>query len=283
MLEQAKLSCFADEIDTDLQKQIALLNELGISYIEFRSANHKGVAEYTLAEAEEVRAALDQNNISVSAIGSPIGKINITDDFEPHYEQFQHITHLAEIFGTPLIRMFSFYLPQDGRPETYRDEVFRRIDRMVEYAAKKNLILLHENEKKIYGDTASACQDLMQTFYGDNFKATFDFANFLECGEDTIKAYELLKPYIAYLHIKDADKKTKTIVPAGKGDGELPTILKDLDSSGYCGFLSLEPHLTDFAALNTLEQDAAKRGRTDGPSAFRCAYAALKAVLNGTK
>lgn len=280
MLEQAKLSCFADEIDTDLQTHIDLLNELGISYVEFRSANHKGVAEYTLAEAEEVRSILDRNHISVSAVGSPIGKINITDEFEPHYEQFLHVTRLAEIFGTPLIRMFSFYLPQDGHPEAYRDEVLRRLDRMVEYAATKNLVLLHENEKKIYGDTAASCLDLMETFYGANFKATFDFANFLECGEDTVKAYELLKPYIAYIHVKDADKKTKTILPAGAGDGQIPAILKDLDASGYCGFLSLEPHLTDFAALNTLEQDAARRGRTDGPDAFRTAYAALKAILD---
>lgn len=283
MLEQAKLSCFADEIDTDLQKQIDLLNELGISFIEFRSANHKGVADYTLEEAEKVRAILDQNRLSVSAIGSPIGKININDEFEPHYEQFQHVTRLAEIFGTPLIRMFSFYLPQDGHPEQYRDEVFRRMDRLVEYAARKNLILLHENEKNIYGDTAARCLDLMETFFGENFKATFDFANFLECGEDTVKAYELLKPYIAYIHIKDADRKTKTIVTAGAGDGEIPAILKDLDDNGYCGFLSLEPHLTDFAALSTLEQDAAKRGRTDGPDAFRSAYTALRKILDETR
>ena len=279
MLKNAKISCFADEIDTDLKKQMRLLRELDIQFIEFRSANHKGIADYTLAEALKVRKELDHNRIAVSAIGSPIGKIHITDDFTSHFKQFQHIAELADIFETPYIRMFSFYLSKDGAPQTHRYEVLKRMDLLVNYAAKKNLILLHENEKGIYGDTASRCLDLMKQFYGPNFGATFDFANFIQCGQDTQEAYEMLKPYIVYLHIKDAIQATGESVPAGKGDGHISSILKQLDQCGYSGYISLEPHLADFDALKSLEQDGQQRGRTDGAEAFRTAYQALMSII----
>lgn len=280
MLEKAKISCFADEIDTNLNRQISLLKELNIHHIEFRSANHKGVADYSLQEAEHIIRILTDNDITVSALGSPIGKINITDDFEPHFEKFQHVCQLADTMNTPYIRMFSFYLPKDGSPENYRDEVFRRLDQMVNYAAAKNLVLLHENEKGIYGASIRSCRDLMENFYSSNFQATFDFANFIECGQDTLEAYHALKPYISYIHIKDADRTSGTIVTAGNGDGHIPEILRILDTAGYQGFLSLEPHLVDFDALQGLEQDVQKRGRTDGPEAFRSAYFALKNILS---
>ena len=53
MLKNCTISGFADEIDVDLQKQIALLNELGVKQVEFRSANGKGVADYTEEEAQK--------------------------------------------------------------------------------------------------------------------------------------------------------------------------------------------------------------------------------------
>ena len=174
-----------------------------------------------------------------------------------------------------------FFLPEGEKPEKFRDEVFRRMDRMVELAAKENLILLHENEKEIYGDIASRCLDLMENFGGANLKATFDFANFVQCGQNTLEAYDMLKDHIAYVHVKDALFDGGCVVPAGQGDGNLKAILARLDGEGYEGFLSLEPHLADFAGLSGLEKNAAVRGRTDTEAAFVTAYEALQALLHG--
>lgn len=279
MLEQSSISCFADEIDTHLDRQISLLQELHIHYLELRSAEHKNIADYSLIEAEALINRLKQNGISVSALGSPIGKMMITDAFQPHFEKFQHICELAEIADTPYIRIFSFYLPEGAPAGAYRDEVFYRLEQMIDYASTRNLTLLHENEKGIYGSTIQNCTDLMEHFYGKNFKATFDFANFIECKQNTLEAYSQLEPYIAYVHIKDAVRSTGAIVTAGNGDGEIPAILSKLDAKGYHGFLSLEPHLVDFEALNSLEQHVQKKGRTDGKEAFKDAYYALKQIL----
>lgn len=280
MLEFSKISGFADEIDKDIDKQIALLKKLGISYVEFRSGDGKGVADYTEEEAKALKERLDANGIAISAVGSPIGKISITDPFEPHLETLRHVIKLAKIWETNYIRMFSFFIPEGESADTYRDEVKRRMEAMVVCAKEEGVILLHENEKDIYGDVAVRCLDLMKAFYGDHFKCTFDFANFVQCRQDTMEAYEMLKPYIEYVHIKDAKWDTGEVVPAGQGDGNVKEILTLLDESGYKGYLSLEPHLAEFDGLKNLEKNAAERKLTDGEAAYTMAWDALKTILN---
>ena len=279
ILTKCPVSCFADEIDVSVDKQIALLQELGIGWIEFRSGDGKGVADYTEKEAEMLMSRLSANGIRISAVGSPIGKIDITQDFEPHFETYRHIVELAGILDTSFIRMFSFFMPEGEEPDKFRDEVMRRMDLMVEYAAGRNVVLLHENEKGIYGDSADRCLDLMKLFYGDHFRCTFDFANFVQCGQDTLEAYEMLRPYISYIHVKDAMRESGDVVPAGTGDGNVAEILNRLNEEGYAGFLSLEPHLADFAGLKSLEKEVKERGRTDGEEAFCTAYRALEKLL----
>lgn len=278
-LMRSQISCFADEIAVSLDRQIAVLQDLDIRWIELRSSDGISVADFTPEYARQVKEKLDKAGIRVSAIGSPLGKIGIDEDFVSHMKTFDKITHLANVFETPYIRIFSFYLPEGRKPESCREQVMRRIEQMVKEATRCRVILLHENEKQIYGDNAARCQDLMNHFAGENFRCTFDFANFIECDQDTMEAYSLLKPYIEYVHIKDALHETKEIVPAGKGDGQLSAILPLLEESGYTGFFSLEPHLANFSGLSKLEQNAALRAENDTEKAFRPAYHSFMELL----
>lgn len=279
ILKNCIISGFADEIDSSVDKQIMLLKDLGISHLEFRSGDGMGVAGYTIEQAIKLQEKFKSHGLSVSAIGSPIGKIGILDDMDACLKRLAHIAELADVFETKYIRMFSFYMPEEKNHDLYRDEVLKRTGQMVKLAASKNLVLLHENEKGIYGDMAERCLDLMKNFYGENYRCTFDFANFVQCGQDTLEAYEMLAPYIAYIHVKDALLETGEVVPAGMGDGKLREIFEKLDSTGFGGFLSLEPHLTDFAGLKDLEPDAKERGRSDGEVAFTQAHKALVNLL----
>lgn len=280
MFENVVLTGFADEIDASLDNQIRVLKKLHMSYVEMRGVDGRSFVDYSEAEAREIRKRLDDNGISLSAIGSPLGKIKITDDFAPHMELYKHTVELAHIMGTPNIRMFSFY-GADGKPATaYRDEVMNRLGQFADYAAANEVVLLHENEKGIYGEMADGCLDIMQQFYGDHFKAVFDFANFVQARQDTLEAYEMLKPYIAYIHVKDALWKDGSVVPAGYGDGNVKEILKKLKSEGYKGYLSLEPHLTEFVGFSALEENGKTAGKLSGEEAFTLAHDSLIKVLN---
>lgn len=273
------LTGFADEIHPDFEKQLSVASATGVKAIEIRGVNGRGIQTYTPKEAEALQKMLSDRGMHVSSVGSPIGKIGITEDFAPHFEAFKNVVALCRVFGAQNIRMFSFYVPA-GQAEQYTDEVLRRLEQLVDYAAKQGVVLLHENEKGIYGDVASRCKRLMERFYGPHFQAVFDFANFVQCGQDTLEAYELLRPYIAYIHVKDALFEGGRVTPAGWGQGNVKAILADLKATGYQGYLSLEPHLTDFTGFQSLESgNAGDKWRMDGETAWRIALDALKAIL----
>ena len=280
MIQNITISGFADEIDPSLDKQIEVIKKLGISHIEMRGVDGKGLVEYPLDEVKKIKEKLDANGIRLSAVGSPIGKIQITDPFEEHFELFKHTVEIAKIMETPYIRMFSFFMPEGEEPGKYKDEVFRRLGMFVDYAKQQDVVLLHENEKEIYGDVAVRCKEILDEFACDNFRAVFDFANFVQCKQDTKEAYEMLKPYISYIHIKDAMWESGKVVPAGYGDGNVKEILADLIKNGYEGVLSLEPHLADFSGFSALEQgETEKKEPLSGEEAYTTACNALRKIL----
>lgn len=275
------LSAFADEIDPMLTTQMDVLDQHGIKFIEMRGVNGKSLVQHTLDEVKEIKNQLDVRGFKISAIGSPIGKISITEDFGSHLELFKHTIEIAAILETQYIRMFSFFIPEGEKPEAYRDEVMNRWRLFIEAARGTGLILLHENEKGIYGDTAERCLDLLETLNCSYMKAIFDPANFVQCNvKNYPEAFNLLKKHIVYLHIKDALYKDHSVVPAGHGDGKVKEILKDLENSGFEGFLSLEPHLADFTGFAALEPNSpANKLPEGGPKQFAIAVEALKKII----
>ena len=279
-----KISGFADEIAQELDVQIEAVSRLGIQYIEMRGVDGNNLIYHPDAKVKEIKQKLEDAGIKLSALGSPLGKIGIEDPFEPHFEEFKRACEIAHRMDTKNIRMFSFYIPE-GKEKEYKGKVFDRLGRFADYAGRNDIVLLHENEKGIYGAKAPECLEIMKKLGSNHFRAIFDFANFVQCGQDTLEAYDLLKDYVDYIHVKDARKENGTVVPVGYGDGNVEAILKKLFASGFDGFLSLEPHLFDFKGFEGLE-----RGRTaslsqsgqalSGAEAFAVAHRALCEVLD---
>lgn len=266
------LTGFADEIAPDLDSQLDLLDDLGISHLDLRKVDETNVVEWDDAKVERVKATLDERGFGVSSLGSPIGKIPVTDPFEPHLETFEHALDLAETFDTDYIRLFSYYIPEGDDPADHREEVLRRMRAKTELAEERGITLLHENEKDIYGDTPARCRDLYANVESPNFGAIFDPANYLEIGcEAYPDALLQVVEFVDYLHIKDAHLGTRgEMVPAGEGDGEIEATLRAMRDRGFEGFASLEPHLLE----------AGERAGYSGPDGFTRAYDALAAILD---
>ncbi len=271
-----KLSGFGDEISQRIEEQMDVLESEGIRHIELRAVDNKNVLDLTDEDIERIKKALKGRGFQISAIGSPIGKIKITDDFDLHLKQFSRAMYLAHFFETPYIRIFSYYIPEDEDPAKYRDQVLYRMDKKTKLAHKEGLTLLHENERDIYGDIPERCRDILSSVGQPDLRATFDPANFVI---DNVKpydeAYPLLEEYIEYLHIKDAKFSTEDMIitPAGEGDGQIFEVLSALQKKNFNGFLSLEPHLTL----------AGRSKGFSGPELFKKAIQALKKVLEETK
>lgn len=248
-------SAFADEASPDIAEQIAACKANGIDYIELRNVNGKNISNLTVEEAKALKAQLDEGGIKVSSIGSHYGKIQITDDFAPHFEAFKNTVEVAKVLEAKYIRMFSFYFTEGQDYAQYKDEVLARIKAMAEYSYERGVLCCHENERGIYGDIPTRCLEIHKSL-GEKLGCIFDPANYLLCGVDTEKDYPLLEKYVTYFHIKDAIAESKTIVPAGEGDGGIEAILRRADAlEDFVCFLSVEPHLKVFDGVADLEHD----------------------------
>lgn len=277
------ISGFADEIAQDLTIQLENLKKLDMHYVEMRGVDGNNLIFHTPEKVKEIKERLDEAGVSLSALGSPLGKIGINDAFEKHFEDFKRAVEIAHMMECKNIRMFSFYIPEGGAKE-YKGKVFERLGLFADYAKANNVVLLHENEKGIYGEKAPECKAIMDTFRGEHFKAIFDFANFVQAEQDTLEAYELLKEDIAYIHVKDAMKATGQVVPAGMGDGNVEAILRKLYTNDFKGYLSLEPHLFNFTGFAGLEKGESSIGAgpakgLSGEEAFALAHESLQNIL----
>jgi 3-dehydroshikimate dehydratase len=263
-----KLAAFADEISPQLDDQIKVCKANSITHFELRGVYGKNVLDFEQPLRHEIKTKLAANGLAVACIGSPIGKVKITDDWPTHFDRFKIAVELAQFFDAPMIRIFSYYGDESSSILNHRDEVMRRMQAKVDYLKNINVTLVHENEVKIFGEKGLQCLDLMKTIDSPKLRCAFDFANFVQAKEKPLDCWPILKEYTSHIHIKDARWEDGKVVPAGKGDGQLEPILKDAYASGYRGFLSLEPHLAAHGQFSGFS----------GPELFTSAASALKAL-----
>jgi sugar phosphate isomerase/epimerase len=264
------LSAFADEISPDPREQLAVLTACGVRHIELRSILKTNVLDLTDLQVAELKSLLDQHGFKLSAIGSPVGKVKIDTPWEPHLKRFERAIHLCQVFGTPNIRIFSYYKPDGTEWPQWRGEIWRRLGEQVRLAEKAGVRLYHENEHNIYGDTPDRVADLLASFPAPTFHGVYDAANYVFCGYDPGEGWQKTKDRTAHLHIKDWKAGALHGSLAGEGDGRWPEVLAEAVKRNYTGFATLEPHLLG----------GGPTGGHTGPELFPKAVAALKAILD---
>lgn len=275
------ISGFYDEVSQNLDEQIALVRELGEKYICPRRIDGKNIADYTASEFQaKIKPRLDAAGIGFSSIGSPIGKVNVNDEegFKRQLVQLKELVNIAASMNCKYIRIFSFFIPKGAEHSRYRDAVIGKMKKFVECVEGTDVILLHENEKGIYGDTLARVQKLHAAVPG--LRCVFDPANYIQCGDDPAVNFKALAPMIDYMHVKDALFADGSVVPAGEGDGSVPQILAALAETGKPYILTIEPHLFDFNGLSALQDEELthKRVYRSGEEAFDAAADALHAI-----
>jgi sugar phosphate isomerase/epimerase len=269
-----RLSLFGDEIADDLDVQLALARALGIGFLELRGVWGKNVLSLTDEEVRTVGQRCADQGIAISAIGSPVGKSPLEQSLEVELANLRRIFQIAEPLATRRVRVFSFYPPDSSRPAAYDsfvDEAAARLARLADEASSDGMLLVLENEKGIVGDTVARCHRLLAMVDSAHLQFAWDPANFVVVGEKQAvdDGWPLLGSYVAHVHVKDARLASGEVTPAGEGDGQIDLLLKQLWSSGYDGFLALEPHLA-FAGHSS---------GFSGEAGMRRAVDALRAVM----
>lgn len=275
------LSAFADEISHDPREQVAVLKACRVRFIEFRSIHKTNVLALTDEQITEFKKLISGEGIGLSAIGSPIGKVAVDAPFEPHLDKFKRAIELCGVFGTRGIRVFSFYPPGNdpnfdpANWPAHRDEVIRRLGVLADLAAKSNVVLFHENEHRIYGDSPDRVADILGTVNSPALRAAYDAANYTYGNFDPVEGWEKTKAFTSHLHIKDWKRGGHAAgheygVIAGTGDGNIAYSIKGAVEMGYKGYAVLEPHL----------RGGGPTGGITGPDLFPYAVQAFRDILD---
>lgn len=238
------LSGFADEIDPDPVVQLAVLQALGSRHVEVRGAWDTNVLDFSDDQLTRLQSLISTHGMTVSSIASPVGKVDVSAAPDDEVVRLATAIRVAHRLGTRYIRMFSFFRRDGLAAAEIRDGVLVRMRALADLAEREHVILLHENEKGIYGDTPERCLDLIESVGSDALRVAWDSANFVQVGvKPFTEGYAMLRPHLEYFQVKDAIAVTGDVVPAGEGDGQLLETLTALRDDGYSGFMSLEPHL----------------------------------------
>ena len=280
-MQEFTLTGFADEAAADLAGQIRALHANNMKYVELRMVDDVNIADFSPEMAADTARKLREAGIEVSCLGSPIGKISLSESFPGHQEKLRRLCASAHALRTDKIRIFSFFMSPGHTHEQCREEVIERLGRLLDIAAEEGCTLLHENERDIYGDTCERCLDLHRAL-GSRLRGILDPANYLLVGTDPLAAMRQLSPWIDYLHIKDVRLSDRRIVPAGEGDGSIQEILAIYQQKPGIRFLSVEPHLTHFAGRDKLEKDSTNtpgNDDSDGDFQYRDSRAAFAAAV----
>lgn len=274
------LSAFADEISHDPHEQVAVLKASRVRFIEFRSIHKTNCLMLSDEQIREFKKLLDGEGIGLSAIGSPVGKVAVDDDFGAHLDKLKRAIELCGIFGTKGIRIFSFYPPGNDKNfdpanwPKYRDEVLGRMSAMAHIAEENKVVLFHENEHRIYGDSPERVADIFQNVNSPALRAAYDAANYAYGNFDPVEGWETTKAWTTHFHIKDWKRGGPAAgheygVIAGTGDGNIAHSIKGAVAMGYKGYATMEPHL----------RGGGPTGGITGPDLFPYAVEAFRNIL----
>ena len=243
---------FTDEAERSLDGQISTLREVGWSAIELRLIDGKNICDFTDEEWKRTWDRLQKEQIQVVGFGGQIGNWArpIDSDFSVDIDELKRVAPRMRQAGTRFLRIMS-YPNSESNPlsrSEWRIEAVRRLKELAKIAEGEGIILGHENCSG-YGETPEGYLDLVEAVNSPAFQLIFDTGNNSlhdNNTEVTWDYYQKCREQITHVHIKCAK-------PGENGDDfvtcyvdEDPVqerILKDLEATGYDGWLSIEPYI----------------------------------------
>lgn len=252
------LTGFADEAAADIDGQIRATKQLGWENIESRNIDGVNIHDISDIEFDAVYGKLQDAGIKINCFGSAVaswGK-RIDEPFDVTLEEAKRAIPRMQRLGTKLIRIMSFaVLPDRGPDDQMEEERFRRLRELHKMFVGAGITPVHENCMNYGGMGWQYTLRLVENVPG--LKLLFDTGNPVFTDDrakpkpypkqSSWEFYSHIKEHIAYIHIKDGlwdDKENKTVFTyPGEGQGDVRRVVKDMLENGYCGGISIEPHL----------------------------------------
>ncbi len=240
-------SGIADEASPRLADQIRAHQELGFEHIELRMVDGKQLTALSDREFDAVRSELDAAGLQVSCFASAIANWArpISNDLQTDIDDLERNLTRMQALGCPYIRVMSW--PNAGlSQEEWKDEAVRRMRRLAQIAEQGQVTLVLENCDGWAAQSSKHMLEFLRAVDSPALRVVFDTGNAPGHAQNSLEMYVTVKPYVSYVHIKDAyldtDGRAHYVWPS-EGHGYVRQILADLVQSEYGGGVSIEPHL----------------------------------------
>ena len=259
-----RVAVINDEIGQDFGHVVEVASrEFGMQYLELRAMWNKNILKLDSKEIAEARNLLEKAKMRVTDIASPVFKVDWPgaplskvaekrDTFNADYtskqqdELLDRSFELAKAFNTDRVRIFDFWRLDDQAP--YRAAIDDKLREAAEKAAKKNIILILENEFACNTATGEEAARTLSAVKSRNFMVNWDPGNAAMRGESAYPdGYNKLpKDRIGHVHCKDIQKKAsgsgQEWAAMGKGTIDWVGQFRALKQQGYHFATSLETH-----------------------------------------
>ncbi len=226
-----------------LAEMLATAEELGYAGLEPRlSSNHVHGIETTLswAQRQAVKAQVADSPVSLGclAVSSCFADPSTSSGY---LENLRKELELAADLGVPAVRVFGGQFPASISRDHAIDIVSEALTAVAAQAAASGVTICLETHDA-WCNPAHVVK-VMETVNQDSVRVNWDVLHPVRSeGVDLMASFEMLKPWIAHVHMHDAELSQGRITYAPMGTGAIDhrTVLKALHSIGYSGFLSGE-------------------------------------------
>lgn len=255
-----RLSVLTDEVSDRFAEALDWAVAQGFRHVEVRMVDGANVANLTDEQATAAAAEIRRRGLAVSAIASPIFKCALDparpvssgdlfgakeEDLAAHWAKLDRALKIAKIFGTPRIRIFSFW--REKEPARHEDEIVRHLALAAEIARKAGALLLLENENACNGGYADEVARIVHRVNSPALRVLWDPGNEDYGGKSGYpEGYAHVRGLLAHVHLKDVNPVNGTLVcvPIGSGRVRLLEQIHALEADGYAGFYTLETRYT---------------------------------------
>lgn len=233
---------------------------LGVKFLELWIPHN-----FKFEDLEKTRDELQSRDLSANCI-STWTQLNLPGDVTERQHLIRQSIEAAKSLGAPCVNTY-FGANSERTPKQAIKAYKTNIQSCLEIAEKEGIVIVLENEFDVTGvditRRAEYVLELVEEVDSPYFRLNFDPCNFYFAGEEPYPfAFNLLKNYIAYVHIKDGTKYHPGLyehpgddflwkdisgdyICTNLGEGAIPylSIFNGLKKENYSGFLSMEPHV----------------------------------------
>lgn len=261
-----RFSVFTDVLARPFEQALDALTGLGLETVDLRCPFDGDTADIipdTMIQA--MHEAIRARDLSVSCVASQA--VNpLSGDYSPGDRNYRrsmrdrvvHLADMADLFGAPHVCIYSFKRPAVRITDNHRADNAAFLAELSEICARRNKLLLVENEPRTMTSTCAELSDLMQRCIPPHLRISWDIVSGWRSGEIPW-AQGILEPIancVVRVHEAGAraqpDGSFGSMAIPGTGDILHETIFRKLLKAGFDGTIAIDPHYEQFAEADKL-------------------------------